>query len=288
MSRTTIRFELVKITPQMAREWLAIEPLFPPRTLRQRNVGKILHSIDESEWKVNHHAIALAPDGSVLDGRHRLTAIASQRKHVWCWVAFDCDPDTFDTMDNGASRSPGDTLKTAGYNDVNVLSAVTRQALAYEAVVGTTGTLGSITSKMTNTEIKRALDEPEVGKPILAAMRSGGIVAKGVGRYGVRTSATVLIAVIARHTSAGEDTQQEFHERLTDGAMLPATSPVHKFREWVTSANPKNSHQGIAGTYQQTAFLALGAQSWNNYIAGEELEKPLRYNPTRTEMPEIA
>lgn len=278
-----IKFVFVKVTPQMAREWLAIEPHFTPRTIRQRNVGKILHAVNEGDWKPNHHAIALAPDGSVLDGRHRLTAIGSQRKHVYTWVAYDCDPNTFDTMDGGASRSPGDTLKTAGFNDVNVLSAATRQVIAYPEIIGTPSTLGSITGQMTNTDIRNALEDPSIGKSVQEALRPGHVISKGIGRYGTRTSATVLTSVISLYTAQSEDLQEEFASRLGDGLHLDVGSPILAMRNWLLQPG---GYQKTTGTYRPTAFLYCGLKCWNDYVNGEERHN-VRYRPSRDIMPEV-
>jgi len=278
-----IRFELVKISPQMAREWLAIPPLHTPRTLRQRNIGKILHSINEGDWQVNHHAIALAPDNSVLDGRHRLTGIAAQRKHVMSWVAYDCDPDTFDSMDNGSSRSPGDTLKTAGYNDVNVLSAATRQVVSYPQILDTTSTLGSITGQLTNTDIRKALQDPDVGKAVQEAVRPGHQISKGVGKYGTRTSATVLIAVISLYTDQSEDIVEEFANRMGDGLHLGPDSPIAAMRNWILYPG---GYGKMTGTYRPTAFLYCGIKCWNDFASGAERHRVI-YRPTRDIMPEV-
>ena len=278
----------VKITPQMAREMLAIPPVRPPRSPRSLNLAKISHALENGDWKVNHHAIALAPDGSVLDGRHRLTVCAGQRKALWTYIAYDVDPDLYDTMDNGASRSPGDTLKTAGYTDTNVRSAAIRMFLAYELLVGTESTTGAATNKVTNTDIKKAQEYPDIGKHIDYAIPLSTSIAAGIHRPGVRTSITALIALISRYSEYGDDAQVEFFERLKDGTMIEATSPIHHFREWVKSDEAKWGHKVTSGTYQRTAFMAMGIRAWNGYVNGEEWTKKPQYVATRTTMPEIA
>ena len=277
-----MRLEIVKITPAMAREWLALYPERPQRSIRPRNVNKIIHSIETGEWRITHQAIALGPDGYVLDGRHRLTAIASQRKHVTCLVAYDCDPADFAVMDTGAGRSPGDTLKAAGFKDVNVLSAATRQVIAYPELIGTAATLNSISNRLTNTDILVAMKDPDLGKSIQEAVHAGQRLSKGLGRYGTRTSATTLAAVISLYTEHGVDAQQEFVSRTADGLRLDVGSPIHVFRHWLLTGGYENQ----TGTYRATAFLNVGIRCWNDYATGKE-RRSIRYNATRDIMPEV-
>jgi len=285
-SKPQMRIEEVKITPQQARDWLAIPSPRPTRTLRQRNVRKIMHAIENGDWKVTWQAIALAPEGWVIDGRHRLTAIGGQRKHVTSLVAFDADPDTYAVADTGASRSPGDVLKVAGFTDVNVLSAATRQVIAYPFIVGTASTLGSITNEMTNADVLTALEDPEIGKTIEQMVRPGNNAANLIGRYGMRTSMTVLMAVVALYTSHGVDTQEEFFARLADGAHLGTESPIYTFRRWITSDSSSNSYYAISGSYRPTAFLSVGIRCWNDYVTGQDRHS-IRWKEHRETMPEV-
>jgi len=278
-----MRIEEVKITPAMAREWLTVSPERNQRAIRQRNVAKILHAIETGEWKFTHQPIALDPTGFVLDGRHRLTAIAAQRKHVASLVAFDADPETFGVIDTGAARSPGDSLRIAGYTDVNVLAAVTRQVLAYPEVIGTTSTLGSATVGMTTQDLLIKLADDEVGPAIQDSLRPGYVVSNAVGRYGMRTSVSVLIALLSLYSKHGPDTQTEFRERLGDGTNLSPGSPILAFRRWLIS---EKGYRSISGTYRPTTFLANGIRSWNDYANGRE-RQTMRYRPATDHMPEV-
>lgn len=278
-----MRIEEVKITPAMAREWLLVSPERAQRSIRQRNVAKILHAIDTGEWKVTHQPIALDSTGFVLDGRHRLTAIAAQRKHVTSLVAFDADPASFGVIDTGAARSPGDSLKIAGYTDVNVLAAVTRQVLAYPEVIDTTATIGSAMVGMTTADLLIKLANDETGPAIRDALRPGYVVASQIGRYGMRTSASVLIALLALYSKHGPDTQTEFIDRLADGTNLTARSPILAFRRWLIS---DKGYKAISGTYRATTFLANGIRSWNDYANQRERQK-IAYRPTIDHMPEV-
>jgi hypothetical protein len=265
-----MRIVEVKITPSMARDWLAIEPERNQRTLRQRNVEKILHAINTGDFRTTHQPVALDPGGYVLDGRHRLTAIAAQRKSVTCLVAYNADPATFDVIDTGASRSPGDSLKISGYNDVNVLGAATRQVLAYPSLINTESTLGSLTNNMTTRDILHALEDNEMGKVVQDALGPAHRVAKGIGRYGVRTSATAFIALIALYSKHGPEVQDEFFDRLSTGAELKEGSPILTLRNWLITERSSYSYSKISGTYRPTAFMVNAIRAWNDYVNNQD------------------
>jgi len=283
MPTPQMRVEEVKISPSMAREWLAVSPERNQRSIQQRNVAKILHAIETGEWKTTHQAIALDPTGFVLDGRHRLTAIAAQRKSVRALVAFDADPETFGVIDVGRARTPGDSLRIAGYTDVNVLAATTRQVLAYPEVVGTNSTLGSVAAGLTTADVLIALANPEIGKFIQDSLRPGYVISRDIGRFGLRTSASVLLSVISIYTKHGPDAQAEFAARLGDGVNLNATSPIRAYRQWLIA---EGGYKSISGTYRQTVFLSNGIRAWNDYSEGRP-RKALRHRPGVDHMPEV-
>lgn len=280
-----MRIEEIKISPAMAREWLAVEPDRPMRGLRSSTLSKIRHAIDSGEWRLTHQPIALDKNGFVLDGRHRLTVIAEQRKHVPSLVAFDADPETYTVIDTGATRSPGDTLRLAGYTDVNVLAAAARQTHAYPLVVGTADTLDSRSGRMTSAEILAIVASPDVGKAVQDAASPGTHLANAVGRYGWRSSAVVLVAVIGLYTEQGEATQHEFIESVANGANLPVDSPILAYRRWLML---ESGFISMRHNYRRTASLANGIKAWNAWINGEERHNnSTRYREGNTLMPEV-
>lgn len=278
-----MRIETVKVTPQMAREWLAIDDGRQRRSIRRRTLARLGEAIDRGEWKLTHQPIAIDPTGYVLDGVHRLTAIAAQRKHVTTLVAFDADPETYSVIDTGSARTPGDALRIAGHTDGNVLAATTRIVIGYPLIIGTSETINVATRKLTAIEIVATVEDAETGKAILDSITPGGRVSRGVGRNGFRSIACALLALVALYTEHGAETQHEFTERLTDGAELPVDSPILGYRRWLIN---ETGFARQPGWVRQTAGLALGIRTWNDYANGRERTK-LGYRGGLDHMPEI-
>jgi hypothetical protein len=64
--------------------------------------------------------------GWVLDGRHRLNAVIETKRPQWFYVAHDVDPDTFDVIDAGATRTPANVLEADGLKNGRALESVAR------------------------------------------------------------------------------------------------------------------------------------------------------------------
>lgn len=107
-----IRSELVEITPADARALLAhseqqlkARPLlingkpFKNRPIVRSRVESIRRSIASGAWVITHQGIALSAEMIILDGQHRLTAIAEGNTAVRIMVAYDVPPEAFLQID---------------------------------------------------------------------------------------------------------------------------------------------------------------------------------------------
>lgn len=97
------------ITPQKARDYLARNA--GNRALRPSWVDTLRLVIQRGEWKLSHQGIALAPDGRLLDGQHRLSAIVAAGRAVPMWVFRNVSPDAFAAMDRGNRRTLADVTR---------------------------------------------------------------------------------------------------------------------------------------------------------------------------------
>jgi len=105
------------------------------RHLNGNLIDKYLRLMNLGRWVLNGETIKLGQqDGEfvLLDGQHRLNAIAKADHPIEVSLAIGLDPAHFKTIDTGRARSAGDILKMAGYKNVHVLSAAVRWLLTYE------------------------------------------------------------------------------------------------------------------------------------------------------------
>jgi len=128
-----MEYKKVKITPQIAEQWLQ------KHNVRNRPMStfKILNfavEMAEGRWGADsHQGISFAEDGSLIDGQHRLAAIALSGVTLSLWVATNQpikqgEIFTRDVVDLGVKRTPGDILALErNIQDSKDVSAITRQ-----------------------------------------------------------------------------------------------------------------------------------------------------------------
>lgn len=116
------------ITPEMASQLLELNT--SNRPLNQRHVDFLAEEIKEGRWRLNGESIKL--NGTrLLDGQHRLTAIATSGKPVDCLIVRGISSDSFQTIDLTRRRSGGDVLSIAGEQYSTSLAATLQIIHAY-------------------------------------------------------------------------------------------------------------------------------------------------------------
>lgn len=96
----------VTITPEKARELLSRN--HGNRAIRATNVDYLTRQIADGRWHLTNDAIAVARSGRLLNGQHRLTAIASGKRSVPCLLLEDLDEAAYIAMDIGSRRNMSD------------------------------------------------------------------------------------------------------------------------------------------------------------------------------------
>lgn len=106
-----MRMKVMTVTPDMAREWLK-------KNKRNRNpvdasVGAMAREMSADRWMLTHQGIAFSTRGDLIDGQHRLMAIAESGTEVTTAVFFDVPHSvnketgmtTMDAIDSGKART---------------------------------------------------------------------------------------------------------------------------------------------------------------------------------------
>lgn len=105
-----MRTEIVNVTPAKAREFLAGN--VDNRQLRQSYVRALREAFERGEYTMTHQGVAVSTTGRLLDGQHRLTAIAQMDGGTFpMLVAWDCPDEAFTVIDTGRMRSTADLLR---------------------------------------------------------------------------------------------------------------------------------------------------------------------------------
>lgn len=98
--------QFIIITPEGAKDLLTRNK--DNRRLRKWWVTALANKIKRGEWIATHQGIAIAKSGRLLDGQHRLAAIAESGQAVEILLVTGVSDEAFKVIDSGVKRSIGD------------------------------------------------------------------------------------------------------------------------------------------------------------------------------------
>ena len=120
-----------EITPDLAREYLSRNARNRP--LSPGQVAAFAKDIREGLWHTTHQGIAFDEEGALLDGQHRLAAIAEAGEPVTMAVSRGVPRKMMTVLDVGRKRTVSDTLAIEGFKDANVMASIARLGLLYDS-----------------------------------------------------------------------------------------------------------------------------------------------------------
>lgn len=142
---------VVNITPEVAQRWLELNT--HNRNVRPSVVAQYARDMAAGKWQFTGEAIKFAPDGTILDGQHRLLASVKSGATFTSLIVNGLDSATQDVMDSGAKRQAADAFRLAGVKNPTIVAATARLAMNIEAGRLSKSRFGSVTSSYSNAEI---------------------------------------------------------------------------------------------------------------------------------------
>lgn len=219
-----MRTVVEKITPDRAQQILNGNT--DNRTIRQSKVIEYSESMKNGKWETTHQGIAIANDGRLLDGQHRLLAIIAAGVTVELQVSYDMDPKTRPAMDGGVKRSIADRLPliTDKASNKIVVALVT----AYlRCTKGHYPTVEQVDDEF--------LDKTDAYVAITDLLRQAGT------RNGISLASVGAAIAVYVHTS--KDRGMEFAQRYLSGVGLNVGDPVHTLREAVINKRMSSEYE---------------------------------------------
>jgi len=127
--------EIIKITPKMAREFLACR-LDGQRNIRDSWVFNLITQITKGEFRLSCDAIVLVK-GMLANGQHRLTAVAESGIACDFILMRTDDEDLYRLIDCGCKRTAADVL--GGENSRDVASVTSKILEMKKGILTTMG-----------------------------------------------------------------------------------------------------------------------------------------------------
>lgn len=174
INKTSI--ELVDITPDLAEVWLATSNT-ENRPLSRRRVEQMAHDMTAGEWRITPDLIAFNVDDVLVNGQHRLAAIAASGVTLRMWVMKNLPGDSFQVTDDVKRRTFSDYLGIMGVPQHTNVSSLVNNLLLIEHFgrPRLMRAVNNTTSDLVN--FYRTLDQEEV----LEAVRAGAAIAQHTG-----------------------------------------------------------------------------------------------------------
>lgn len=185
------------ITPELATRYLASN--IKNRSVRKQEVEAYAREIKRGTFALTHQGIAFDDSGHLIDGQHRLMAIATAGIPVQMVVARGVVPRAFSVIDRGASRTMRDVV-SLNVADGGESYAMMRNGVMLSAISQLVS-CGYRKMKLTPNEVLKLFDA--FGSHTAVAFRCG--VNKSINR-----SQVISAAIAAMQCGVSHETIEKF------------------------------------------------------------------------------
>ena len=107
-TKNVMQTQLMQVASEQAMRWL--DGNVHNRPLDQKYVNHLVTEIKAGRWKLMHQGIAFDPHGVLLDGQHRLWAIALSGATLPVNVTFNAPSDSLEYLDSGKLRTHAERM----------------------------------------------------------------------------------------------------------------------------------------------------------------------------------
>lgn len=264
-SNAQMRQSLETITATRAKELLTRNSI--NRQLKPHRVAAIKNDIKNNNFRLTHQGIALDWHGNILDGQHRLVAIAETGIPVKIYVTYNCDPAIFNVIDSGSPRNSADVLKVLGADNHATAASAIRLVLwaqnRYAIAASPFGKVAKAKFNVTNTQISTFYEENS--EKINCYTRFTKQFYKKAGSLVLPSAATAFLFLLDKKYGAEKAADAgAFLERIQSGAQLaPGSVELALFR--FLSLRSCDMRGIRKGEYMLSVFI----RGYNRYLAND-------------------
>lgn len=256
--------EIIQVTPYEA-DYVLKHRNPHNRNIRPHYAGAMARDMLRY-WPVNGETMKFSDAGYLLDGQHRMTALASLVAQVpegftiRLLVTGGLPSSAQDTMDMGLKRSPGDVLRLHNIAHPTAVGAITNKLDRWEK--------GDYRfqvrrNSMTMTEILEFVDSHP-------GIHRSAEIARYVRNHFTGLPPSIIGLAHYVFTEIDADTAAWFFQRLADGADIQLGHPVLTLRESLTFDRRGGFKKGRV---PEDEYMAMVVRAWNAVRRGSTLER---------------
>lgn len=264
-----MNIQRTKITPSQAEKWLEDVPAYQ-RKIRPANLNKLILAITRGEWRENGATIVFNSKGELIDGQHRLKAIAMSGVAVWATVVTNVSSgiETYQTIDDGAARRLQDFLQVP---HVNVVSAVLTNYWLLEN--GLWPSSKSKTKPPHADVLKLGKDHMDYISGLVSPLAKAGRITRQ------HSFVTFLVFYHTKIYPVNEDRLSGFFAQVSEGLELKQHDPAYQLRRRFINVSKSENIKSIVAQ-------AMILKALNFHLDG----KPsglLKWEPGREDFPPL-
>lgn len=224
------------------------------RNVSRDNLAKAEGSLRNDSFVLNGESVIVSDRGRLLDGQHRALAVVNTGIGIWTVLVEGIPDEYFATIDSGKSRSYANVLQISGESHSTHLSSTVQRLAEYLRDPKSVGLSTPISHADLN--LVRQM-EPDLGESC-AALKHNRTMPPSRGAW-------------LYHLAKKVDAQvtQHFFDRLSDGQMLAADSPIYRLRERLV--NERRGGEEKRKVIKLREAMALLIKAWNAYVRGQSL-----------------
>jgi hypothetical protein len=254
-----VRTQWLSVTPEYATRALDAYEKFCDehpeerlnRPVHQSQVNKYAADMKAGRWGRNHQGLAFDRNGILMDGQHRLWAVAESGVTVMMPVTYGLDREAQLTIDSGLKRTTADMAAIAGFQGISNLHVGVVKAIARS-------TSTSPVKLTTLQELQLLRDHQKALEfvfELFPRTRMAGI-----------TRAPVLAVVARAFYTQPPEKLKRFAEVLVSGlTQAEEEHVIIKLRNWLLTDRHGSGSNAAMETYGKT-MRALHA-----YLRGEKI-----------------
>lgn len=254
------------ITPALARDWLDPEKNRHNRSLTQAHIDGLARDMSAGVWQLTGEAIKWEgdPDAGgalLLDGQHRLEAVAYSGVTIQSFVVTGIDRQAQEVMDTNLRRSAKNALELEDLPDPAALAALARMVLLWDqGAYKATDYRGA--KSPTNTEIIQwAKDHPKAADAIWIGKK---YVITGLA-YAARVFAVYKLLQVANADDVGDFMHSIAQSKGLGGEGDPRLAVIDRLRY------AERRKERIPRWVQANMIF----RAWNNYQRGTSVHSML-------------
>lgn len=248
--------ELVLVTPDMAEQYLATMG-GAQRKLKRHVVAAYAADMVAGRWALDAAAIAFDTKGRLVNGQHRMQAVALSGCSIVFAVMRDVPDDAILTMDSGARRTSGDQLHILGVPDGNRTATIVRAVLMYRFAPDRVWDTRLVAAVATRTA------QFEYVMRHRAAVADALTAARAMRLGQAHLPSTGALHLLVHQDSGYADRWASFHDGLSTGVGLPPRDPRLAIRNHFARGRRRS------GPSMTQAHLHVMIRGWNKYVRGE-------------------